>query len=147
MISFCGIPLADFREYIDKYGGTSVGVRRNWGLRNHFSLVWYRDRNDTLLISQVKAYLDEEKTNENVMRFNEHQVELWNILARTKNFEGRLTVNKTKRKHKLKAGSSKIEYANYRFYDERELRFVPSYGELVKLGIKPILTPEEYTEY
>ena len=32
IISFCNLPLAEFADYGNKYGGYSIGMSREWGI-------------------------------------------------------------------------------------------------------------------
>ncbi len=41
MISLCDLPFSEFADYITKYGGYSIGMSKDWGLRNRFNPVWY----------------------------------------------------------------------------------------------------------
>lgn len=41
MISFCDLPFSEFADYITKYGGYSIGLSKEWGMKNGFNPVWY----------------------------------------------------------------------------------------------------------
>ena len=56
--------------------------------------------------------------------------------AYMKEIEGPLTVK-----------SKNLIYTNYRFYDEREYRYVPDYNELLNKGVKPIVDEGQYNHY
>jgi len=47
----------------------------------------------------------------------------------------------------LHVKSKNCTYSNYRFYDEREYRFVPDYDLLLKKSILPILKEDDYYAY
>ena len=57
MISFCDLPFSEFTDYITKYGGYSIGMSKEWGLRNGFNPVWYCNYG-----SSVMAELKDSKT-------------------------------------------------------------------------------------
>lgn len=57
---------------------------------------------------------------------------LWQVVANTKNHEGELV---------------KRKFSSYRFFDEREVRLVPTYAELLSSNVKPFLKKEEYDKY
>ena len=49
MISFCNLPFAEFADYGNKYGGYSIGMSREWGMRNHFTPVLYCDDTSNIM--------------------------------------------------------------------------------------------------
>lgn len=122
MISLCDLPLSQFDDYIDKYGGYCIGLSHEWGVKNGFNPVWYNFMRTEgslfqILLTQTKP------TNEDT----------YNLLSTVKPYEGTLY-----RKDKA--------YENYRFYDEREIRRVPTYDQLIDNDLSPMLFGEEYDE-
>lgn len=111
MISSSDIPLSEFGAHINKYGGHSIGFKRDWIVRNNFNPVsYYSDRSVLLreLIERVE-YLKQDYTNLNDEQKHDLKVFLFQ-LSHSKNYEGELP---------------KRKYRNYRFSDEREWRYVP----------------------
>lgn len=53
MISLCDLPISEFADYINKYGGYSIGMTKEWGIRNGFNPVWYCNYN-SLVIIEIK---------------------------------------------------------------------------------------------
>ena len=53
MISLCDLPFSEFADYITKYGGYSIGMSKEWGLRNRFNPVWYCNY-DSCAIEDIK---------------------------------------------------------------------------------------------
>lgn len=137
MISFCDIPFADLSEYltdnkegkfIGKYGKYTIGMKRQWGQKKGLSSVWYRDKNATSLYLQMTLLQHALKKK---ISFNMDETEqfLWYISAYTKNIQGKL----------LKYG-----FESYRFANEKELRFVPTYEQLKGSNITPYILDKDY---
>lgn len=138
MISFCDIPFSDMHEYlldkegkvVGKYGKYTIGMKREWGKANRLSPVWYRDKDSSSLRSQMDAYREIE--NQNYKEYSNMDKLLWFITANTKNYDGDL---------------SKYKISSYRFFDERECRFVPDFNRVLKNDICPSISEESYEEY
>lgn len=127
MISFCDIPLSDMDDYLGKYGKYTIGMKRSWGKKHGFTPVWYQNHQSNSLCELAAFHNDLEEN-----QYNEQTKQIWNVLSCVKNYEGRL---------------KKYEFERYRFYDEREIRFVPSLIEIESMGIKPILSSVDYENY
>lgn len=124
MVSVCDLPLSETGNYLKKYGDYMIGFSAEWGARNKFSTVWYCG-NKTFSLHTVLGMLAR-KINEfgdNIDVDRDYQRIIY-IMSYVKQYEGPLP---------------KRNYKNYRFYDERELRFVPDYDTLKELGEKPFL--------
>lgn len=122
MISLCNLPLSQFDDYIDKYGGYCIGLSHEWGIQNAFNPVWYNFLGiEGPLFRMVQSLKDLKSEN------------AYDLLSCVKPYEGTLY-----RKDKY--------YDNYRFYDEREIRKVPNWEELINAKLKPILLGTEYDE-
>jgi len=111
MISFSDIPLSEFGAHIGKYGGHSIGFKREWIVSKNFSPVSYYSNRSILLRELIERieYLKQDYSNLNDEQKHDLKVFLFQ-LAHSKNYEGELI---------------KLKYKNYRFSDEREWRFVP----------------------
>lgn len=117
MISFSDIPISEYNTHLNKYGGFSIGMSREWIEGNQFTPVLYYGKNSILLRDVVERVVfyrviydslsDFEKTDFNIFLYN---------IAHAKNYQGFLKTSYT-------------EYENYRFSDEREWRFVPQISE------------------
>ena len=133
MVSLSDIPVADLKEYMNQYGSYLIGFSREWVIKNGFNPVWYCEKDNLAL--------------------KEHRKQLYRILnqdldpnlitmlalyygAFIKDIEGPIHVK-----------SKDITYSNYRFYDEREYRYVPDFNSLLQNSIKPALFENEYDEY
>ena len=136
MVSVCDIPLAETGNYLKKYGFYTIGFSAEWGRRNHFSTVWYCDQN-SLTIEKIHDMLVNRIVSEDT-NSGENMEDDWftqnivYICSYIKQYEGPL----------LKRG-----YKKYRFYDERELRYVPDTKVLSEIGAKQMLSEQEYNEY
>lgn len=118
MISLCDLPFSEMSDYLGKYGDYTIGFNRKWGLMNHFNPVWYCDQN-----SYVERHIQEEINNGNL-----------SIAAYVKPVEGALE-------------TQKYIYKNYRYYDEREVRIVPSRKAMDEIKEEWSLSSVEYEEY
>lgn len=126
MVSMCDLPLSELTEFLGKYDHYTIGMSREWGIKNRFTPIWYyeaRSRIPKFLKTAIENALN---------KGDESIVSLMAILSYMKKVEGPLP------KHK---------YEIYRFYDEREVRHVPSFDYVVSGGHAPILTEEEYKNY
>lgn len=124
MVSVCDLPLAETGNYLKKYGDYTIGFSASWGKRNHFSAVWYCDQNSLALKTIVEMLAKKIGVfGDNVESDTEYQKIVY-LLSYIKQYEGPLP---------------KRNFKNYRFYDERELRFVPDAETLKSVGEKPML--------
>ena len=123
MISLCDLPLSQFDEYIDKYGGYCIGLSHEWGVENGFNPVWYNFMSTEGALFEILK----NKTINVVVGY-------YYLLSSIKPYEGTLY-----RKEK--------QYENYRFYDEREIRRVPSLENMNAQNLNPILIGEEYDDF
>lgn len=126
MISMCDLPISEFSEFQGKYGDYSIGLSHEWGVKKKFSPIWYYEPKSR--VPQLILKIFEKALNNH----NESILSLMGILSYMKKIEGPL---------------QKHNYSLYRFYDEREVRYVPSFKYLASGGDRPILTAEEYDEY
>lgn len=153
MISFCDLPIGLTKDHIDKYGNFAIGMTKEWGIKNKLNPVLYLENNsnitsdinnqldnlNTILDALTKLAEDGKqltiKKNVNVKNIfesikknsNSHK----NLLRFVKNYQGDLIRgNKT--------------YKDYKFYDEREWRFVP---DIYSENIKWKLDEKEYENY
>lgn len=117
MVSFCDIPLSQIKNHISSYGEYGIGMSKKWAIANQLNPVLYFQRNSLLSESYKKAFYDfviDDKTEQD--GFPEEEKALTDILRYIKNYEGDL----------IRKGKT---HRNYRFSDEREWRYVPSYKE------------------
>jgi hypothetical protein len=118
MVSFCDIPLSQVKDHLQQYGCYGIGLKKSWAKTKKMSPVQYYDKDSELFdfIREEFKRLNTKVKDGNLDR-NDMLV-LIKILAYSKNYEDDLS---------LKDGTT---LKNYRFYDEREWRFVPNETEL-----------------
>lgn len=117
MVSLCDLPFADLGEYLGKYGNFTIGFDRKWGMKQGFNPVWYCEKEST--IAKQLAQHDSEADK--------------NLFSYIKLVEGRLETHG-------------ITYKNYKFYDEHEVRLVPSEEQMKEEGLR-LLSVEEYDTF
>ena len=124
MISLCDVPFSEISEYMDKYKGYSIGISREWGVKNGFNPVWYCEKSSRIQTELVKLFATAIK--------NDHpgseKIAAMKTFSYTKMVEGPLESQ---------------NYESYRFYDEREFRLVFPFEKAITLDIPTILTGEE----
>jgi hypothetical protein len=157
MVSFCDIPLSQIIDHVEKYGGYGIGLTKQWGKSKGINPILYMEEN-SLAAYLIEPFIKDAIINDsygdirrkytmeknenivNVYPINDHQRilrfdALVSQLSFMKNYEGILARN----------GKN----INYKFYDEREWRYVPTmydYSES-NLYFRPFLTEEEYDEW
>lgn len=115
MISFCDIPLSDSSRHFDLYGSYGIGISKEWAKKYGINPVLYIDKD-----SRISDALDklEKKFSGNKKAIPD---EAFNVILMTKCFSKNY-------RGPLKRG--KIDDSNYKFYDEREWRFVPNKSDI-----------------
>lgn len=111
MISFCDIPLSNSMQHFDAYGKYGIGLSKEWAVKNGVNPVLYIDHNS--LFAESLYELLKQRRDKNTNLTVEQKKLILQIKAYAKNYSGPL---------KRKA----VDIPNYRFYDEREWRLVPS---------------------
>ena len=135
MISLSDIPLADIGEYLNQYGGYLFGFSRQWVIENGFNPVWYCEKTN-LVVEKHKKLLFDSYMKKKDAAMAPIVTLLFYYSSYMKDIEGELYVK-----------SKNCTYSNYRFYDEREYRFVPDFDSLLGKRITPVLTEDAYKEY
>ena len=125
MICLCDLPLSEFASNNWTYGEYAIGFKRDWAIRNGFNPVCYYHHQSNLM-QQMYKLVSNAKDIEGLLAM------AINLLSYYKPIEGQLI-------------TSKREYKNYRFYDEREYRMVPYFSQLG--GSQQMLSMEEYASY
>lgn len=127
MICLCDLPLSEFASNNWTYGEYAIGFTREWAIRNGFNPVCYYHHQSNLMQQMYKLVSDAKNADlDGVMNMAIY------LLSYNKPVEGQLI-------------TSKREYHNYRFYDEREYRMVPYFTQL--RGKQQMLSMEEYASY
>ena len=113
MVSFCDIPLSQVKEHIGKYGSYGIGLTKDWAMTNRLSPVHYVATGSQQALA-LKT-LNNEMIAGNQRTWGELtavQRASFYLIAFNKNYEGDL----------VRSGKTS---KNYRFYDEREWRYIP----------------------
>ena len=127
MICLCDLPLSEFASNNWTYGEYAIGFKRDWAIRNGFNPVCYYHHQSNLMQRMYTLLRDAiSESLSGVMNMAIY------FLSYYKPIEGQLI-------------TSKREYKNYRFYDEREYRMVPYFTQL--RGTHQMLSREEYASY
>lgn len=127
MISLCDIPFSEIGEYLDKYKGYSIGISREWGVKNGFNPVWYCEKGSRISKSLVTGFVDAVKKN----KPGSEKITDMRVFSYIKYVEGRLPQH---------------NYENYRFYDEREFRTVYPFENLTSKSLPPVLVGDDAME-
>lgn len=115
MVCFCDLPLSQMGEHIKRYGSYGVGLKKDWAAKQSISPVMYESINQTKenafdsLLKEANRVGDETLL-EYIYYFN------WYI----KSYDGYDTTKEF-----------------IQFYNEREWRYIPPYGDLCREGYLP----------
>lgn len=111
MVCFCDIPLSQVKDHIGKYGPYGLGMAKNWAEKMGLNPVLYVKKNSHLS-NHIQGFVD--------IKFSQHEATdessnieqaLTSILRYIKAFEG--------------VHLRGCRVPRMKFYDERELRYVP----------------------
>ena len=127
MISMSDFPFSEIANNKWAYGDYAIGLSREWGIKNRFSPVLYCNRNSNLYEHLTDLMDDAIKKNNMDSFFN--CVSLFSYMKFVQD------ALKTSRK----------EYINYRFYDERENRLVLDWHQETEVSL--YLSEAEYSDY
>jgi hypothetical protein len=129
IVSFCDIPLSQVKEHIKSYGNYGIGLRKEWAKSKKLSPVLYFDKDFELMNFIRKEFsILVGKLAKKEITISDLKL-LVKILAYSKNYEGDL-----QRKRQL--------IKNFRFYNEREWRFVPN--ETILGSAKSFIAAKDY---
>lgn len=119
MVSFCDIPLVDYKRYYRKekdkynefelgyYGDFGIGLSKKWAVKNKLNPVFYVQKN-SIMADSFKPLLNDLKSIKSGEKFDSND-----ILRFCKNYEGKLSKDVAMDK-------------TYRYYNEREWRYIPN---------------------
>ncbi len=115
MVSFCDIPMSNIKDHISKYGNYGIGLTKEWAERKGLNPVLYLEKESTLSYS-LYSLAKESLNNKKAPQWDLQQQYMAEILRFTKNYQ-----NDLDRKGNI--------FKDYRFSDEREWRYCPSYSD------------------
>jgi hypothetical protein len=115
MVSFCDIPLSLSHQHFGLYGYYGIGLKKNWAKTNNINPVLYVEKESDVgnLLYNLLVQKDELSGphKETIIDF------LFQTKCFTKNYSG-----------PLKRGD--INKEDYKFYDEREWRYIPKKDQI-----------------
>lgn len=159
MVSFSDIPISFMGEHTAKYGDYTIVMNKEWAVQNMLNPVVYLQSNSFLaksiepflaivesdgLIGDIRKewVLQNDNENKDVVKIERlgdenRQINISayvGILSFLKNYKGNVTL------------SCGRVFNNYKFYDEREWRYIPSKEQFLEHRISPaqLLSKEEY---
>jgi hypothetical protein len=139
ILSFCDIPLSQVKDHMTKYGEYAIGLTMEWAVNYGLNPVIYLEQKSILnrSLDQVLGFMHEDW--HEIME--EDDFDHWyettykstiGIIKSMKNFEGPLTRN----------GNT----VNYKFYDEREWRYIPTIAEKHNSKYPDIFWEDEFED-
>ena len=132
MISFCDLRLSQAKYYLDNYGKFSIGMSQEWGVRNGLNPVVYLEE---------KSYLSKSYNEAGKFLFELHEDSEIDIKEHLQPIlEALLNIDRFR---KPRVGMLNGN-PNYKFYDEREWRYIPN---MSITDFKPQLNELEYPKY
>ena len=169
MISFCDTRLETIYRF-PKYGKYGLGLSKNWGIKNKLNPVFYLEKQSLLASSLIKSFYSafvSVMTDQQQIDQISQKIKRINELGHRDNFSKQQIVTKLKKDLiilKSKAGTLEhLVYSlyytkhyqadlereneiteNYRFYDEREWRYMPEF-ECAVCQLR--ITEDEYLEW
>lgn len=108
MVSFCDIPLTDTTRHFESYGYYGIGLSKKWAIDKGINPVLYIEQKSSLAksLSRIIQIVRKKEIDP------ELKIDIYRLKSFSKNYAGNLTIN----------GKETIDY---KFYNEREWRFVP----------------------
>lgn len=124
MVCFCDIPLTEVKNHLDSYGHFGIGLSKEWAVRKKLNPVLYLEKESSLtssILQQTRRISENKKKvekNPAAVKIDDvWRQELLTTSSYMKNYVGDLIIK----------GRT---FPNYRFYNEREWRYVPTKEEL-----------------
>jgi len=109
MISFCDLSLSQIKKHINIYGNYGIGLKKEWGIANKINPVLYISPDSILADSLYNMSALVKMISEEDSEITESYL---NLVRYLKPYEGNFRKNNDL-------------YKKFRFYDEKEWRFVP----------------------
>jgi len=124
MVSFCDIQLSQIKiNHILYYGEYGIGLEKRWGISNGINPILYAQSYSFLFqkfMDSLNKFTAQEPLNKDEHNNYFSSIENLNLslLMNIKPYEGKIFRD------------GKLKNSNYRFYDEREWRYVPTLKQL-----------------
>lgn len=126
MVSFCDMPLSQVKEHIGKYGSYGIGLTKEWAEKQKLNPVLYIEKNSYLSRSIRKVLDTFLGKHETLDKLKEEEKAILDVTRYMKNYQSDLV------------RANKPTLKDYRFYDEREWRYVLDYT----LTNYPVASPD-----
>jgi len=128
LVCFCDIPLSRHKLHKRKFGEYGIGMKKEWGMKNHLSAVVYTHSKSMTITSlsiliNMARLIQEKLTEEESQVFN-NSVSL--LIMHYKSYEGRQFI----KEESLFANEITC------FYNEREWRYIPLDVDGLKISLK-----------
>jgi hypothetical protein len=145
MISICDIPISQFINHIGVYGHYGVGFNRDWGLKHKFNPVIYIQSGSILsksILGITEFFYEQQKIQDEFNAVTKTEFKRWmgeqllpvmQLMLYIKNYSGT---------YLRKKDGKKVSYRNYKYYDEREWRYIPDL-----LSNKVFTESNDYDDY
>lgn len=120
MCCFCDIPLSQIAEHTSKYGNYAIGLSKTWALKKRISPIFYVRRNAATnrIIDNIIANI--RNTEDGFLPINNNNKHLFYLLSFMKDYSGKMW--------RWSQNGDYVLSGDIRFYDEREWRYVPQFG-------------------
>jgi len=159
MVSFCDIPLSKSFRHIKSYGSYSLGLSKEWASLNGLNPVFYIE-DDSVASQLIEPFLVETLNNDPygdikkrklMTKTSDSEYKIEDIFKgeRARNINASVALLSFIKNHEGRLErKNKKPILNYRFYDEREWRYVPTTEEFenARLVYYPFYTPTEHAE-
>lgn len=114
MVCFCDIPFSQIKTHMEKYGNYGIGLTKEWAKRKKLNPVLYLAKDSLFANSYInffREHFENPEKRKGIPDLSDDSKRLIDIVRYMKNYENTLT-------------RGNVVYQNYRFYDEREWRYV-----------------------
>jgi hypothetical protein len=143
MISFTDMPLANYAKK-PVYGKFGIGLNKNWGIKNRLNPVIYIDKNSILFETQINAFHSSLLAIEKLKQVNYKSKEEFQSVKKPFEFLRYILFYFKHYQDDLYRESINKIYKDYRFYNEREWRYIPD-TECAICDLK--ISVEEYNNW
>lgn len=128
VVCFCDIPISRHKEHKTKFGKYGIGLKKNWGIKNHLTPVIYSHINSITssslkILFELAISLKPKLSDEEFRKFNNS---ISTLMMHYKSYEG-FQYNKENNVFSKKPT---------KFYDEREWRYIPLKVDGLKLNLE-----------
>lgn len=126
MVSFCDNPLSQAKYFLDNYGNYAIGMNIDWAIKNKLNPVVYLEKNSYLTKTHRNALIATGILNafDPDDLYSNKKLENFTKANYLRSFPVEISRFSKPYRGTLKRNGTSIE--NYKFYDEREWRYIPS---------------------